>query len=311
MFRGLLAPQFLVLYAYVASGLYVHYRGKVRHKLRRQLLDHSTLLAPYNALIYLTSAVPSTPLLDASQFPELEPLRANWKVIRHEARLLAEGAHIRASTNHDDVAFQSFFRRGWKRFYLKWYDDVLPSAQALCPRTVALVQSIPSINAALFALLPPHSRLGEHRDPFAGSLRYHLGLITPNSDACRIWVDGAIYSWRDGEAVLFDETFVHSARNDTDETRIILFCDVARPLRFRAMQAVNRFVTRHVVKATAAQNTEAEKVGIVNRAWSALHRVVERGRRLQASHRALYNVIKYSVIGGGLYLVFVRPLLYR
>jgi hypothetical protein len=31
------------------------------------------------------------------------------------------------------------------------------------------------------ALLPPGGDLA-HRDPFAGSLRYHLGLSTPNSE---------------------------------------------------------------------------------------------------------------------------------
>ena len=42
----------------------------------------------------------------------------------------------------------------------------------------------------MFAVLPPGGKLGAHRDPFAGSLRYHLGLVTPNSDKCRILVDG-------------------------------------------------------------------------------------------------------------------------
>jgi aspartyl/asparaginyl beta-hydroxylase (cupin superfamily) len=44
--------------------------------------------------------------------------------------------------------------------------------------TVALVQSIPTVNAAMFALLPPASKLGAHRDPFAGSLRYHHAHYT-------------------------------------------------------------------------------------------------------------------------------------
>ncbi|MCP6182937.1 aspartyl/asparaginyl beta-hydroxylase domain-containing protein, partial [Klebsiella pneumoniae] len=90
----------------------------------------------------------------------------------------------------------SFFKKGWKRFYLKWYDKPLPSAEALCPRTVELVSSIPNVKGAMFALLPGGSHLNPHRDPFAGSLRYHLGLSTPNSDACRIYVDGQEYAWR-------------------------------------------------------------------------------------------------------------------
>ena len=42
----------------------------------------------------------------------------------------------------------------------------------------------------MFAELPPGSRLVRHRDPYAGSLRYHLGLLTPNDPGCFIEVDG-------------------------------------------------------------------------------------------------------------------------
>ena len=89
----------------------------------------------------------------------------------------------------------------------------------------------------MFAILEPGAHLNPHRDPFGGSLRYHLGLVTPNSDACFIVVDGERYSWRDGEAVMFDETFIHWAENKTPTTRIILFCDVERPLDQQAHDA--------------------------------------------------------------------------
>ncbi|WP_419146018.1 aspartyl/asparaginyl beta-hydroxylase domain-containing protein, partial [Escherichia coli] len=36
---------------------------------------------------------------------------------------------------------------------------------------------------------------------------------------------------RDGESVVFDETYVHEAYNHPDQNRIILFCDVERPLK--------------------------------------------------------------------------------
>ena len=71
-------------------------------------------------------------------------------------------------------------------------------------------------------------------DPYAGSLRYHLGLVTPNDDACYIDVDGERHSWRDGQGVVFDETYIHEAYNQTTQNRIILFCDVERPLKFAA-----------------------------------------------------------------------------
>jgi len=197
----------------------------------RQLGDHSTLLAPYNTFIYLTSAVPNTPMLRVEDFPELAVLREHWTVIRDEAVALMTSGAITKPTTNNDLAFASFYKRDWRRFYLKWYGDYLPSAQRLCPRTVDLLDRAPSVHAAMFAVLAPQSRLVRHRDPFAGSVRYHLGLVTPNSERCRILVDGVPYVWRDGEDVVFDETYVHRAENRTDTARVILFCDVERPLR--------------------------------------------------------------------------------
>src|SRR5215831_11471678 len=85
MVARLIAPQFLVLYAFAASVLAVHYRGKVRLSFGRQLTDHSTVMAPYNALMYLFSAVPNKPVLPVSLVPELATLRENWRLIREEA----------------------------------------------------------------------------------------------------------------------------------------------------------------------------------------------------------------------------------
>ncbi len=197
------AAKAAVLLLFVGSTLYVHLRGKARLPVLRQFVNHSALFAPYNALMYLFSAVPSKPYLDRNKFPELDVLRDNWQVIREEAMHLFDEGYIRAAEKNNDAGFGSFFKKGWKRFYLKWYDKPLPSAETLCPKTVALVSSIPNVKGAMFALLPGGSHLNPHRDPFAGSLRYHLGLSTPNSDDCRIFVDGQVYAWRDGEDVMF------------------------------------------------------------------------------------------------------------
>src|SRR5207237_4045657 len=260
-----LAPKFIVLYVFFASMMYVHLRGRVRHKFYRQLTDHSTFMAPYNALMYAFSAVPIKPFVDVNAFPELKPLADNWKTIRDEALKLFDEGHIRAATGYTDLGFNSFFRRGWKRFYVKWYDEPLPSAKALCPKTVALVQSIKNVNCAMFALLPPGGDLGKHRDPFAGSLRYHLGLVTPNSEKCRIFVDGEPYHWRDGEAVIFDETFIHWDENKTDQTRVILFCDVERPLTSRIMAIINHWYEATVIRASQTENMAGDRVGVLNR----------------------------------------------
>ena len=304
MVETLLAPKFIVLYLFIVSAVYVHYRGRVRHSALRQITDHSTLMAPYNALMYLFSAVPNKPYVDVAEFPELAPLQDNWKTIRDEALSLFDEGHIRAAATYNDLGFNSFFKTGWKRFYVKWYDEPLPSARGLCPNTVALVQSIPTINAAMFALLPPGSKLGAHRDPFAGSLRYHLGLVTPNNDTCRIVVDGEPYAWRDGEPVMFDETFIHTAENRSDVTRLILFCDVERPLRFRVMKWVNHLVEMTVIRASQTENMPGDHVGVLNHVFNGAYRVRRIGKWIKKKSRFAHYTLKWLLIGGVLYLIF-------
>lgn len=112
--------------------------------------------------------------------------------------------------------------------------------EARCLLRTRLLADIPTVKATMAVLLPPGSRLPRHRDPYAGSLRFHLGLIAANSPDCYLNVEGQEYYWRDGEAVVFDETFIHYAENKTDQNRIILFDDVERPMRYRWVRAFNR-----------------------------------------------------------------------
>ena len=120
----------------------------------------------------------------------------------------------------------------------------------------------------MFSLLGPGNRLGKHRDPFAGTLRYHRGLITPNSDYCRMLVDGEPYVWHDGQDLLFDSSFIHGAVNKTDQPRLIWFCDVERPMRDVLSRAINRFVLGRVVPMTQTPNVPGERVGLGNRLFT-------------------------------------------
>src|SRR5690606_39551215 len=122
--------KWLIPGIWLASILFAHFRGRVRLRLTRQLLDQSVLLAPVNAFMVLCSRVPTTPYLPTREIPELQVLDDNWEVIREEALKMAELRRIKAAERHDDIGFNSFFKYGWKRFYLKWYDARHPSARS-------------------------------------------------------------------------------------------------------------------------------------------------------------------------------------
>ncbi|EEQ12194.1 Aspartyl/Asparaginyl beta-hydroxylase [Yersinia mollaretii ATCC 43969] len=296
--------KYIVLIVFILCVIYVHIRGKIRYKFWRQLSDHSTFVSPINVFMYLFSRVPTTPFLKQDLFPELAILRENWPTIREEGKALMEIQQIKASDKYNDAGFNSFFKTGWKRFYLKWYEDSHPSAMTLCPHTTSLLRELPSVKAAMFAELPDGSRLPKHRDPYAGSLRYHLGLMTPNDDRCFIDVDGTTYSWRDGEGVLFDETYIHYAENQSGQDRLILFCDIERPMRYRWAQWVNHWLGRHLMSAATAPNEEGDRTGGVNRMFKYIYAVRKVGKRLKAWNRRIYYLIKWILFGGIAALIF-------
>ncbi len=298
--------KWFILALFVVTAIYVHYRGRVRHKFSRQALDHSTFFAPNNTFMYAFSAVPNTPYIDLALFPQLQVLKDHWQEIRAEAVALFGDGKIKPSAQYNDAGFNSFFKTGWGRFYLKWYDEApQPSAVEFCPYTTELVRNIPGVKAVLFTSLPPGARLPRHRDPYGGSLRFHMGLITPNDPACFIDVDGQRYHWRDGEAVMFDETFIHYAENATDQNRIILFADIERPMKYRWTQAVNHFFGGLLLRSAASPNEAGDRTGGINRIFGAVYAVRRLGKRLKQYNKTLYYVVKWAIVAAILAWIFL------
>ena len=192
-------------------------------------------------------------------FPNVHRLRASLPMILEEAQGVLEVA----TPIHKDQFFSEIADEGWKKFYIKWYGPPDPIALEVCPQTVRLLESMPEVHLAMFSILEPRSVIKPHNGPFRGSLRYHLGLETPNDDRCfiRTGLGSRVeqtYSWRDGEDVMFDDTFIHEVRNETDRRRVILFLDVERP-QTRTLGWVNRWLIKHVAPGTTRSNDALEK----------------------------------------------------
>jgi beta-hydroxylase len=289
---------------YILTVLYIHFRGKVRLPLRRQLLDHSTFLAPVNAFMFLFSKAPRTPCIALADLPELAPLQRNWRAIRAEAERLQAYRMAGTAVDIDDANLGAFLEKGWNYFFLKWYDATPPSARQLCPQTFALLQSIPSIKVATFAELPAGAVLGRHRDPFAGLLRYHLGIATPGASLCFIEVDGQRHIWRDGQALVFDETYVHWAMNGCASERIVLLCDIERPMRYRWAQAVSHVLGRTLMTVTNAPKDAGEQAGLAGALSRVLYHMGHYRRRFRSWSRAAYHLAAFAAVAGIAALIF-------
>ncbi|SQC15602.1 Fe(2+)/alpha-ketoglutarate-dependent dioxygenase LpxO [Klebsiella pneumoniae] len=75
--------------------------------------------------------------------------------------------------------------------------------------------------------------------------------------------------------MLFDETYIHYAENTSGENRLILFCDIERPMRYRWAQKVNPLAgTSSDERRFGAQPISAIRTGGINRAFAIFTRSV-------------------------------------
>jgi beta-hydroxylase len=178
------------------------------------------------------SRVPATPFIDAAYFPELLPLKAAWREIDAELGPLLE-ARDRIPAFHQLSPDQVRISRGdhWKTFAFYVFGDRVDANCAQCPRTAELLDRLPGIQNAWFSILAPGYHIPPHRGPSRAVVRCHLGLRIPAArERCWIRVDTSRSCWAAGELLCFDDTYDHEVHNDTDETRVVLFIDIERPL---------------------------------------------------------------------------------
>jgi ornithine lipid ester-linked acyl 2-hydroxylase len=193
---------------------------------------YCTLFRPMEWLIRRCSSVGQRPLFASSAFAWIAGIEANWTAIRDELRaLLADRVPI--PSFHEISPEQLFITQDdkWKTYMLFAYGRKIAENCARCPRTTRLLETIPGMKTAFFSILGPRKHIPEHRGPYTGVLRFHLGLIVPRQrEACRIRVDSQVAHWEEGRSLVFDDTYLHEVWNETDEERVVLFVDFTRPL---------------------------------------------------------------------------------
>ncbi|BDX01879.1 aspartyl/asparaginyl beta-hydroxylase [Marinomonas pontica] len=285
----------------VCSMYYIYtYRGNIRYTSWSEYFRKGwPIFAPLNCLLYLFSCKKvRRPIIDTLQYKELDVLRDNWEIIRDEALALQQQGDLEninkpGSDAYYDVGFRTFHKYGWRKFYVKWYGYTHTSAQTMCPKTTEILSKIKNINGAMFAFMPANSELTRHLDPVACSLRYHLGLETPNSDDCFINIDGEQYAWRDGKDLLFDETYLHFVKNNTDQSRLILMCDFDRPVN--PLGKIINFCYKILMRASIVPNTSDDKSGLANKIFKTVTPLLEQSKVLKQTNRKAYKRLKYTV----------------
>ncbi len=203
--------------------------------------------------------LPDIEFYDRDEFPWLEEFEAATAGIQRElARILVEDeAGFSPYIHYDDHQPLDQWRElnkspRWSAFH--FYDKGREIAErcARAPETMAAVRRLPQAvvdlrsPTAMFSVLQPKTRIPPHTGIANFRLVVHLPLVLPGR--CGFRVGGETREWRAGEAWVFDDTIEHEAWNDSDETRIILICDIWSP----RLAPEEREAIRAVIAATDA-----------------------------------------------------------
>ncbi|MGI8557133.1 MAG: aspartyl/asparaginyl beta-hydroxylase domain-containing protein [Solirubrobacteraceae bacterium] len=185
-------------------------------------------------LIARASLVGNRTFLDIEDFPWAARIEQDWELIRAELDGVLEDREL--LPNFQDISVDQATITSddkWKTYFFYGYGFKSEGNCLRCPDTARICAEIPGMKTAFFSILSPHKHIEEHRGPYKGVLRYHLGLRIPEPrEGCRIRVEDDIRHWDEGRSLIFDDTYEHEAWNGTDETRVVLFVDFVRPLKF-------------------------------------------------------------------------------
>jgi len=201
------------------------------------------------------SGIPYTP-------PEEHPswcriIENNWIPILNEYSLLTSnplnlsnvGSGQRGS-GHDDHLVVS--GRSWKEYVLfgtgsKGTDNDAPFTKRLLRSNIPDAVSFAEQGGGevIFSCLSPRTHINAHCGPTNLRWTAHLGLVIPDSaDDCQIRVRDIWHSWTRGKILLFDDSYEHEVRNDTDETRVVLLIRLWHPELQNKQKSLSEAMTR-------------------------------------------------------------------
>lgn len=172
----------------------------------------------------IDATMPELRLLDRG----FEDIRAEFLALLPERRKMPRYHELDPDIIYASGRFQR--DKSWNVFMLYTYGYKPTANRTRCPRTVELLAQIPHLSQAFFSILDPGKCIPAHEGPTRSYLRYHLALKVPEDDPPHIRVVDETYTWREGESVLFDDSWEHEVVNRASEPRAVLIVDVLRPL---------------------------------------------------------------------------------
>jgi aspartate beta-hydroxylase len=183
--------------------------------------------------------LPDEPYMDPFLHPWARRLQQAFPTIRREAMaLLARDAgfedFVRQKPGDTMERYLAGRAPAWEALFFYRHGTRYDENHALCPETSAMLESIDLFRVPgqapeiLFSVLRPGTTILAHHGICNARSVMHLPLLVPPDCALNL-VDVGAHAWREGEPVLFDDTYLHEAWNRSDSIRMILLMDCWNP----------------------------------------------------------------------------------
>lgn len=187
---------------------------------------------------FYVPGLPPQPYLERTLFAWIERLEAQTFAIRQELlQLLPSPAGRERVFTTEAIAKENL--RGlqsppsWNGYYFYRHGERRADNCAACPVTASTLEFLPLSHVrdhgpeVLFSVFTAGTHLLPHRGVTNTRLVGHLPLLVPPD--CALKVGGEVHEWREGRAVIFDDTYEHEAWNRGDRTRVVLIFDIWNP----------------------------------------------------------------------------------
>lgn len=183
--------------------------------------------------------LPSLPYLDPFSQPWAAHLLDAYPAIRREAIEVLRGNEgiedfVRIKKGDRIENYLGGQNPAWEAFFFFRHGKRYDENHLRCPATSHALESIelcrirdhaPEI---CFSLLTPGTHLLPHYGVTNVRVVMHLPLLVPRECALNV-IGAGEHHWREGELMMFDDTFQHEAWNRSDAVRMILLMDCWNP----------------------------------------------------------------------------------
>lgn len=165
------------------------------------------------------------PFYPSSTLEGVKILEDEYETIREEALAVTKGEYLRYAP--------AKMTNDWYLYLLFHMGVDMSGISDSCPKTQEIIRSLPGLcveypwGDAALSLNVPNSHLQPHCSVDNLRMRCHLALEIP--DGCEIRVGPETRGWKQGKAILFDDSFEHEVWNRGSTDRIVMIVDFWHP----------------------------------------------------------------------------------